>query len=220
MAFRGEVGVRARRVESAVEVTPPAGEFAAVILAGGASSRMGSPKPLLDYRGETFVDRLIRVFRVRCRPVVVVLGYGAEAVARGMKRAGESVLVLNAQPERGQLSSLQAGLRALGAAPRGVFFHPVDIPAIAETTVDRMIAEWGEAPVAQPRYQGRKGHPVLIAPEVAAELLGQAAEATAREVLDRHRERTCWVEVDDAGILRDADTPDDYRRLSAGAEER
>ena len=51
--------------------------IAGIILAAGASSRMGTPKALLEYRGETFVDRLVRVLGAVCDPVIVVLGYHA-----------------------------------------------------------------------------------------------------------------------------------------------
>jgi molybdenum cofactor cytidylyltransferase len=199
-------------------VTPGEGELAAVILAGGASSRMGSPKALLRYHGETFVDRLVRLFAARCERVIVVLGHDAQTVTRGMERSGEAVLVLNPRPELGQFSSLQAGLRAAGSNARAVFFHPVDIPAIQPETVARLSAAWDESParalVLKAAHQGRTGHPVLIAAAVAEHLLALPPESNTREALKPYSSRD--VEVDDAGIHGDTDTPEDYGRLVSG----
>src|SRR4029079_18049295 len=94
--------LRAPPGEGTVEV------IAGIILAAGASSRMGTPKALLDYRGETFVGRLVRVLQTTCNPVIVVLGYHADALRAGIP-AGAQVVV-NPDPSRGQLSSLQTAL--------------------------------------------------------------------------------------------------------------
>ncbi|HOK46806.1 MAG TPA: NTP transferase domain-containing protein, partial [Bryobacteraceae bacterium] len=69
--------------------------LAGLILAAGASSRMGRPKPLLAYRGETFLDRLIGLLGRRCSPVVVVLGHDAETIRAGRPRADQAVFVVN-----------------------------------------------------------------------------------------------------------------------------
>lgn len=199
-------------------MTSGAGELTAVVLAGGASSRMGSPKALLRYQGECFVDRLVRVFATRCARVIVVLGHDAQTVARGMECSGEAVLVLNPRPERGQFSSLQTGLRAAGSGVRAVFFHPVDIPAIQPETVARLSAAWAELPagvqVLKPAHRARTGHPVLIAAAVAEELLALPPESNTREALQRYSGAA--VEVADAGIHGDTDTPEDYSKLVSG----
>lgn len=200
-------------------MTPETGELAAVILAGGASSRMGSPKALLLYRGETFVDRLVRVFAARCARVIVVLGHDAQTVARGMERSGEALLVLNPRPELGQFSSLLAGLRAAGGSARAVFFHPVDIPAIQPETVARLAAAWDELPagvqVLKAAHHGRTGHPVLIAAAVAEQLLALPPESNTRDSLRPYRGAA--VEVVSAAIHADTDTPEDYSNLISGA---
>lgn len=176
---------------------------AGIILAGGASRRMGQTKALLQYRGETFVERLVRIFSLVCDPVVVVTGHEQiEATAR---------VVSNLSPERGQLSSLQTGLGKVTG--RAVMFSPVDYPAIAESTVLALAECNGRAPVVVPRCEGRHGHPVLVSAGVAAELLALPDNATAREVIHRYSADTMYVDVDDPGILRDVDQPADYEAL-------
>ena len=85
--------------------------IAGIILAAGASTRMGSPKALLDYRGETFVERLVRLFSRVCDPVIVALGNHPEPIRARIEGCAE--VVINPDPDRGQLSSLQTALAAL-----------------------------------------------------------------------------------------------------------
>ena len=95
--------------------------IAAIILAAGASSRMGSPKALLEYRGETFADRLIRVLSGVCDPVIVVTGRHHKAIRAGVR--GKACFVVNPDPDRGQLSSLQRALAEVPAECGGDFFY-------------------------------------------------------------------------------------------------
>jgi CTP:molybdopterin cytidylyltransferase MocA len=191
-------------------------KIAGLILAAGASTRMGSPKALLKFRGETFLDRLIGILASHCAPVIVVLGHQAEAIEAGLRRAGQARLVLNPDHRKGQLSSLQCGLRAVPSESRGVLFTPVDHPAVEPATVQRLVEQAGRVPpplLVIPRYEGRGGHPVCCARDLIPEFLALPAVAQAREVIRRHLEHTCYVEVEDPGILKDVDDPEAYRRL-------
>lgn len=190
--------------------------IAGIILAAGASSRMGAPKALLEYRGETFVGRLARVLGTECSPVTVVLGFHADAVRVGIP-AGVRIAV-NPDPARGQLSSLQTGLAAIPKEASGFAFIPVDSPAVSEETV-KLLARAFELRETStlfviPRRDGKRGHPVFAAPAIAAEFLAlDPATAEARDVVHAHVDRTQYVDVDDAGIFADVDDPEAYRRL-------
>ncbi len=192
----------------------------AVILAAGASRRMGSPKALLPLGGETFLDRLIRVFRDVCDPVIVVLGHHAEAVQRGASGLAGCVVVQNPNPERGQLSSLQHGLRAVPDGCRSVMFTPVDYPAILDSTVVSLTGALhdSDALLAVPRYQGRHGHPIALRRSVVDELAALREDAQARDVVHAHRGETVYVDVNDPGVVRDVDDPEAYQRLVAALE--
>jgi CTP:molybdopterin cytidylyltransferase MocA len=189
--------------------------IAGIILAAGASSRMGTPKALLDYRGETFVGRLVRVLGETCNPVIVVLGYHAEALRAAMPAPAK--IVVNPDPSRGQLSSLQSGLSALPPEADGFAFIPVDSPAVEADTVAKLVRAFEQRDPSTlfviPRQFGHRGHPVLAARSIAAELLALPPTAEAREVVHAHVDRTEYVDVDDAGIFTDVDDPAAYRRL-------
>lgn len=186
-----------------------------IILAAGASSRMGTPKALLDYRGETFLDRLIRVLGAVTDPVIVVLGYHAERIRAGA--SGDATFVINPEPERGQLSSLKTGLAALPSEAEGFAFIPMDCPAVREETVARLaqafLARDPSTLLVIPRCKDDRGHPVFASRAIAEELLALSADGQARDVIHRHVPRTQYVDVDDRGILTDVDDPAAYRHL-------
>ena len=188
---------------------------AGLILAAGESSRMGSPKALLEFHGETFVDRLIRCFSSCCSPVIVVLGHEPEMIRAGVRAAGKAVFVLNPDYQLGQFSSMQCGLKVVPADADGAVFTPVDHPTIEASTVERLVQS--RAPVAIPQYAGRHGHPVWIAQRLIPEFLALPADAQARIVIHRHAREIEYMDVADPGILDDVDDPEAYRRLLESA---
>lgn len=176
-----------------------------MILAAGLSRRMGFPKALLRWGEETYLDRLIRLFGAVCPEVVVVLRPGAEELLGECQRLGEARVVYNADADRGQLSSLQTGLSAV--AGEAVLFSPVDYAHVREATV-RLVAAGGPGMVVQPSFEGRHGHPVWVRRAVAEALLATPADGAARDVV-RTFARS-FVEVDDPGVVMDADDPEGY----------
>lgn len=194
--------------------------IAGIILGAGASRRMGSPKALLDYRGETFADRLIRVLSGVCDPVILALGHHADAIRPHVR--GHAHVVVNPDPERGQLSSLQVALAAVPAEAEGFLFTPVDCPAMEPRTVSRMVEAFRSRDPATlfaiPCYRGHHGHPVCAARALITEFLALPSTAQARDVVHRHIGETQYVEVDDAGVLIDVDDREAYERLVGRAK--
>ena len=180
---------------------------------------MGSPKALLDYRGETFLDRLVRVLGSACDPVIVVLGYQASEIHARI--GGRSIVVINPAPERGQLSSLQTALAALPVEAEGFAFVPIDCPTVREETVAQVAQAFGrrraDTLFVIPRIGDKRGHPVFAARAIAGELLALPATAQARDVVHAHIDRTEYVDVGDSGILTDIDDPAAYRQLMESA---
>lgn len=189
--------------------------MAGLILAAGASRRMGSPKALLEVEGRTFLDRLIALLAAHCEPVIVVLGHDAGRIRRGSKLIAQARVVVNPEPDRGQLSSLQCGLREASGCG-AVMYTPVDLPLVRPSTVAALIAaagDWTVHRIVAPEYRGCHGHPVCISRELIPEFLALPEDSTARDVIHRWRHLTVYVPVDDAGVTRDIDDPDAYQRL-------
>ena len=178
---------------------------------------MGTPKALLRFENETFLDRMIRLFEAVCDPIIVVLGHNSEQIRGGIERGSRVVFATNPDPERGMLSSLQCGLAAVPDVAEAVMFTPVDHPAIQSATLERLTARFlvDRAPVTVPAYEGRHGHPVCIARPLIAELMALPATAQASEIIHRYRGETSYLAVDDPGVTSDVDDPKAYAELIA-----
>jgi len=172
---------------------------------------MGSPKALLMYRGETFLDRLVGVFAARLNPVIVVLGAAEEEVRARTLRA--ATFVVNGDYAVGQTSSLQCGLRAVPTGAEGILMTLVDRPAVAEATVDALVSAGSSLPLRVPRYQGRRGHPIWFSRALVAEFLALGTEGAASDVVHRHTGETEFLDLDDPGITANVDDPAAYRAL-------
>ena len=175
---------------------------------------MGSPKALLPYGGETFLDRLTGLFAPRCSPVIVVLGASADGIRAQARRP--ATFVVNADYRSGQTSSMQCGLRAVPAEAAGVLFTLVDHPAVAPQTIGRLLE--GAAAVRVPRYQGRRGHPIFFSRILIPEFLALPPDGAARDVVRSHAAETEFLDVDDPGVAVDVDDPEAYRNLLISRE--
>lgn len=188
------------------------GGVAAVLLAAGASRRFGGPKMLAPVGGEPLVRRVARGFvEAGFDEVVVVLAPGAGAIAAALLGL-EVRLATNPRPADGMLSSVQAGLAALGVGRRRVALTPADIPGLTSGLLRRLLDALPEAApdeVAVPTSEGRRGHPLVLPAELARRVLSWAPD---RRLSDLLREPGVLVrEVPGFGpeVLRDVDVPAD-----------
>lgn len=192
---------------------------AGIVLAAGRSSRMGSPKPLLEIEGETFLSRAVRVLREGgCDPVVVIVPpKETEGPMGEIARAGGALAVDNPDPAAEPIDSIQIGLGEMEDDVAAAVVLPVDVPLSGPDAVREVIAAWSAnpAPLARPVREGRPGHPVLFARATWDELSAPDLAHGARDVVHRHRREILAVEVSDPGVLEDVDTPADYTRKTA-----
>lgn len=185
---------------------------AGLILAAGESRRMGCPKALLQYRGETFLDRLVGLFQARCSPVIVVLGAAADEIRA--QAARPATFVVNPDYRRGQISSMQCGLGAVPPDAEGLLFTLVDHPAVTAETIGAIVAGAGAHLCVVPRYRGRRGHPIWLSRGLIPEFLALGEAGAARDVVRRHADETGFLDLDDPGIVADIDDPAAYRELT------
>lgn len=182
---------------------------AAIILAAGESRRMGQPKALLPFRGGSFLSVLAETLSPHCLPVCAVFGADAK---RLMNFVPPSVLAVeNPNYAQGMLTSLQAGLRALENIPGRVLFTLVDHPAVAPATIRALLDSTAE--IAIPKFNGKRGHPVLIHRRIAEEILAEPPSSKLNAVMDRHASEIHYLDLDDSGITDDIDDPAAYRNL-------
>jgi CTP:molybdopterin cytidylyltransferase MocA len=191
-----------------------------VVLAGGASSRMGGrPKALLStgHGGETFLARIVSSLRTGgVDDVVVVAGYHHAEISRAAMRLTMPVRVLsNPAPERGQLSSLLVALAAVDhPGVRAMAVTLVDLPLLTPATVRAVLEGYRRtgAPIVRPARNGRHGHPVVFDRSLFDELRHADLEQGAKPVVRAHAGEGLEVDVDDEGAFIDVDTPEDYAR--------
>jgi len=207
---------------------------AAIVPAAGASRRMGRPKLLLPYGHGTVLGALVAALQAAgVSPIVVVAAAGdtemrtwcttaAAAAAKATAApVGELRVALNAAPERGMLSSIRAGLAALGGAGTlaggrpPLLVCPGDLPALRPETVVELLRRRAAAgaALAVPVHRGRRGHPLAVAPALVPEIESLDPGRGLRQLLDLHPGELLTVEVDDPGCVADLDTPEDYVRL-------
>ena len=189
--------------------------LARVILAAGESSRMGSPKALLPYRGSTFLEHLLQVTQhEKISHTRVVLGAHADLIRTQISLPADSAVV-NADWKKGQLSSIHAALRSVADAPLdGILLCPVDTPLITAQLVSELIDRFYASGmlIVLPAYQGKRGHPVIFASKLFDELLAAPLETGARAVVWAHSADILEVATTEEGVILNLNDPATLRR--------
>jgi len=191
---------------------PARPDLAAVILAAGRSSRMGSFKPLLPFGRGTVIERVIStVHEAGVETIRVVVGWQADLLIPVLDRRGVA-WIRNERFQEGMSTSVQAGVRDLPTGVGAFFLLLGDMPLVQSATLTRLIAEWDRRPggIFYPCFEGRRGHPPLIAAIYIPEILREVPPGGLRTLLARHAGEARNVECEDRGILLDLDTPEEY----------
>ena len=184
---------------------------------------MGRPKALLPIQGTRFIEKIVTALRsAQVGKIIVVLGHDAEALRRQICDLPVEIVV-NEDYKLGQLSSLMAALRKIESSSDaghidGILVHLVDHPyvnpGLVNTMIDRFYAT--KKLIVVPRYQGRRGHPVIFSRDLFGELLAAPLDQGAKSVVHAHREDTLEIDTEDEGTTIDIDTPDAYRKYVEG----
>ena len=190
--------------------------MAGIILAAGASTRMGDDKALLRWGEKTFLEHLLAALKTSGVGVVrVVLGANAEAVQARLRFATGEVVV-NPQWEKGQLSSLIAGLDSLPAGMvEAAVVCLVDQPAVSSRVIQTLLEKFNETRklIVTPTYKSKRGHPVLFSAGLFEELRGAPPEVGARHVLRQHAGEVLEVETEDEGVVLNINDPAAYEKI-------
>jgi molybdenum cofactor cytidylyltransferase len=190
----------------------------AVVLAAGSSSRMGSPKQTLQFRGESLLRRAARAaLDAGCRPVVVVTGAHAELCRRELDGL-EVQEVFNASWETGMASSVRAGIEGLVGMDADVAAAVLllcDQPHVTSDVISSLLAAHQATgrPVIASAYGGSFGVPALFSRALFTELTRLEGMAGAKAIIQRHCGEARFLPLQEGEV--DVDTPDDFSRLMA-----
>ena len=187
-------------------------QTAAIIVAAGMSSRMGEFKPMLNIGSISIAQRIVANFhQAGVDRIVMITGFNATTLERHL--SGNGIIFLrNENYETTQMfDSAKIGLEYLKDKCDRILFTPVDIPLFTSATVKTLVDSG--AALACPVCQGQQGHPLLIASRLVDSILADSGEGGLQGAISRCGCPMQKIEVEDAGILHDADTPEDYRAL-------
>jgi molybdenum cofactor cytidylyltransferase len=199
------------------------GSTVAILPAAGASRRMGRPKLLLPFNGGPLVAGVVNALLGGGVEEIVLVTAPEDEDLRGWARRSGIESTVNPDPERGMLSSVLEGIGFLGGATElarlGVtlLVSPADLPNLQAETVIALLRRMREsgAPIAEPIYQGKRGHPLGVARRLIPEIETLDLDVGLRQIRNRHEAELLEVPVEDAGVVQDVDTPEEYERLQS-----
>ena len=184
----------------------------AVIVAAGMSSRMGDFKPMLNIGSISIAQRIVATLQqAGVDKIAMITGYNAVTLERHLANNG-LVFLRNESYETTQMfDSARIGLEYMKDKCQRLLFTPVDIPLFTSATVQKLLDS--EAELACPVCQGKQGHPIMISSRLVDIICEDSGEGGLKGAISRCGTAMAEVPVEDAGILHDADTPEDYRAL-------
>lgn len=192
-----------------------AGKIVGLIISAGESSRMGRLKALLPWDGVPLIRYQVDCLRqAGADLVIVVLGHRAEEIRPHVPVSPDVCVVVNDRYREGKTTSIKAGLAQVPPDAEGLVLVTVDQPrpmplvaALIQTFRDY------NAPVTQPTFGGRRGHPMVFRADVLPKLAGIREETQGiKPVVDSYRAEAMLVPVDSPIVLVDLNTEADYQR--------
>lgn len=187
-----------------------------ILLAAGRSRRMGKLKQLLPWPTDKGTTPLVAAafdsIRESCDPMLVVMGHESDKVISVLQ--GRDYHIVQADPDAPMYESIRAGLQTAErlAPTQSVLVHPADHPEVAKQTIDTIVRHATNHPrlAVSPCYDDRGGHPVLLPPVFISTLIDWSGIGGLRQFWADNPELHVRIPVDDAAVIRDLDTPEDY----------
>ncbi|GMW01141.1 MAG: hypothetical protein AMXMBFR84_22780 [Candidatus Hydrogenedentota bacterium] len=186
----------------------------AVVLAAGLSRRMGSQKLLLPYNGRPLVMHIVQQLqKSKIDGIIVVTGYMANEIMRVLPQSA-CKFVNNEHYQEGMLSSVRAGLRAVPLEAEAFMVVLGDQPSLRTPVVNQLIDGYRATSksIVVPAHRNDTGHPIVISTSHRDAILTEFNETGLRGLIYGNPDQVYRLPVEDEGVLRDMDTPEDYRR--------
>lgn len=183
-----------------------------IILAGGYSSRAKSNKMVLKYKNIEIIRHAIIAMQDYCTKIIVVTGHYHDDTLDVVSDFPKVKVVRNSNYSQGMFSSVKVGVKEIND---DFFLTPGDYPLIQRTTYEKVLNSKGVIRV--PTFNNRRGHPLFISKELINNLLKEKDDSNLK--LFRNKYEITNVETQDAGILKDIDTVNDYLKLKTERKE-
>ena len=187
-----------------------------LILSAGLSRRMERFKPLLSYKGKSFIQKIALKLNSVCDKIIVVTGYKANEVEEDINQLNinsKIEFVINPEFEKGMFTSLQAGLRKADNCD-WILYHFVDQPGLPEVFYKRFVEQIDdEHNWIQPKIKEQNGHPILIRRNLFQIILDAPLNSNLRKISNDPMVKKKFWECGYTEIFQDIDTEEDYSKL-------
>ncbi len=195
--------------------------ISAILLAAGESKRMGRPKQLLEWQENTLLQHCLEsIMRSAVDETILVLGHEADRIGARLPPLPLTI-VINPDYRQGMASSLRRGLLSMDPGSEAFLVLLADQPGIAPEIINTVIRAFRQADpkrgIVRPVYRGRPGHPVLFGAQYLQEALHLRGDVGARRIVANHPADVLEINVEDAAVLQDVDTPEEYRNYTKRA---
>jgi molybdenum cofactor cytidylyltransferase len=175
---------------------------------------MGSPKALLQIKGNTFLQHIVdTVRRAGLENIIAVIGHDAENI-RSKFPDNAVQFIVNENYQKGQLSSIQTVIKNIPKEVDAILVCPIDRPLVSSGLVQNLLSEFikSKPPVVIPIYDAKRGHPIIFSSSVFPELMRAPLDIGARAVVWAHHNEVVEVPTNEEGVLINIDTPELYEK--------
>ncbi len=181
-----------------------------ILLSSGKSERIGHHKAFLPFaENENFLEHVLKIYRDAGIHTICVVLHPDIEIPEGSKNIDNTIFIVNKLPELGRLHSIQCGLNTLKKS-KFCFIQNIDNPFISVPIIEKLEEKRMEADYISPVYQDKGGHPILISGKVMNHIRNLTNfDQTLQDVLKEFNKKK--VPVDDASILVNINTPEDYK---------
>tara|TARA_B100000959_G_scaffold146532_1_gene153846 strand:+ start:1010 stop:1597 length:588 start_codon:yes stop_codon:yes gene_type:complete len=190
--------------------------ISSILLAAGQSKRMsGENKLIKSVKGIPLIKcALNNILKSHVNEIIIVLGYQNETIEKLIDKTSRIKFVFNSNFESGMASSIIKGIKKLSKKTDSFFISLGDMPSINYDTYNQLIKCNKNKKAIVPMFKGQQGNPVLFPKSFEEKLLSIQGDSGAKKILEINKKEVLYLEINDPGIIRDLDVPNDFNNLS------
>ncbi len=190
--------------------------ISSILLAAGQSKRMsGENKLIKSVKGIPLIKcALNNILKSHVNEIIIVLGYQNETIEKLIDKTSRIKFVFNSNFESGIASSIKEGIKKLSKKTDSFFISLGDMPSINYDTYNQLIKCNKNKKAIVPMFKGQQGNPVLFPKSFEEKLLSIQGDSGAKKILEINKKEVLYLEINDPGIIRDLDVPNDFNNLS------
>ena len=190
--------------------------ISSILLVAGQSKRMlGENKLTKNVNGIPLINcALNNILKSHVNEIIIVLGYQKETIEKLIDKTSKIKFVFNSNFETGMASSIKKGIKNLSDKSEGFFISLADMPSIKSETYNHLIKFNKNKKIIIPLFKGQKGNPVFFPSSFEEKLLAIQDDDGAKKMLEINKKEVLKLEINDPGIIKDLDVPNDFNNIN------